>query len=127
MSLHDDDFVQRLALGWVTTSREDMLRQLNQVLDAERAKTAELALQLEQEKRRSSDLEAIVCDFCISTPAPEPPESDFVRKVSSVSTAEQVSSSDEEEPCPYSRRVRQEKIARYRWKREQRLQRVCVI
>ena len=126
MSLRDDDFVQRLALGWVTTSREDMLRQLNQVLEAERAKTAELALQLEQEKRRSSDLEAIVCDFCISAPVPELPESNFARKVSSVSTAEQVSSSDEEEPSPYSRHVRQEKIARYRWKRQQRLQRVSV-
>lgn len=123
MSLRDDDFVQRLSLSWVTASREDMLHQLNQVLASERAKTAELALQLEQEKRRSSDLEAIVSDFCISLPVPEPPAPTFARKVSSISTAEQVSSSDEENPAPYPPHVRQAKLARYRWKRQQRLQR----
>ena len=125
MSLRDDDFAQRLSLSWVTASREDMLHQLNQVLASERAKTVELAQQLEQEKRRSSDLEAIVSDFCVSRPVPNPPQSVFARKVSSTSTAEQASS-DEDQPGPYPLHVRQEKIARYRRKRLQRLQRVSL-
>lgn len=126
MNPHDDDFAQRLSLGWVTASREDMLFQLNQVLAAEKAKTAELAQLLKKERRRTSDLEAMVQDFNPDMSLSESCSLDVIRKESSLSSVEMGSSCDEGNMGLLPLQDRQQKLARYKWKRLRRMQRAPV-
>ena len=114
-----DGVLRRMATEWLGTSLDEIVTEMRTALERQRQRTAILLEKLERARKKGESLEAILADCS---------EASCCERKTSASSSElgwdwpEVSG----EAAKYPPHIRQQKIERYRQKREQRKQVACV-